>query len=171
MKDFEEVLPKLIKIRLFSSFDENAEDDRRILRSVYDNMSVQKFAKGDIIIKEGDPSEKFCILYSGQIQIQRRTPAGDSIALATLNHEQNIFFGENAIINNAPRAATVIASTECQCIVFESGRFNALCQKEPLLGYRVMRVLADDMARTISNMNRDKAVLYEALFNEIEGGF
>ncbi len=171
MKDFEEVLPKLVKLRLFSDFDLKNENDRRILKSVYETMSIENFNKGDLIIREGDEGDNFFILYNGSIQVKRTTPAGDSIALADLNHEQNICFGESAIINNGPRSATVVAKTECQCIVLTSKKFNALCEKEPLLGYRVLMVLAKDMAKTISVMNADKAVLYEALFSEIESGF
>ncbi|MBQ1670253.1 MAG: cyclic nucleotide-binding protein, partial [Treponema sp.] len=60
--------------------------------------------------------------------------------------------------------------TDCTVLVFSSKKFHALCKKEPVLGYRVLLVLARRMASTIRNTNRDKATLYQALFNEIAGG-
>ena len=54
MDSFEQVLPKLVKIQLFSDFDPASEEDQRILKAVYDNLSIQKFKAGQKIIKEGE---------------------------------------------------------------------------------------------------------------------
>ncbi len=170
MDNFEEVLPKLVKIQLFSDFKTDDENDCRILRSVYDSMTIESYQKGDVIIEEGKIGDDFYILYSGKVHISRKTPAGDEIALADLTSEMNIFFGETALISDDPRTATVRALTDCRCIALSSTKFLAVCDKEPLLGYRVLLKLAQRMAKTIRDTNSDKATLYEALFNEIEQG-
>lgn len=170
MDKFEEVLPKLVKIQLFSDFNPEDENDVRILRAVYDSMTIENYQKGDIIIEEGKFGEDFYILYSGKVHVSRQTPAGDTIALADLASEMNIFFGETALISDDPRTATVKALTDCRCIALSSSKFLAVCDKEPLLGYRVLLKLAQRMAKTIRDTNNDKATLYEALFNEIESG-
>ena len=170
MDKFEEVLPKLVKIQLFSDFNIDDENDCRILREVYDSMTIENYQKGDVIIEEGKIGDDFYILYSGKVHISRKTPAGDEIALADLTSEMNIFFGETALISDDPRTATVRALADCRCIALSSTRFLAVCDKEPLLGYRVLLKLAQRMAKTIRDTNSDKATLYEALFNEIEQG-
>ena len=170
MDKFEEVLPKLIKIQLFSDFDSDNENDLRILRAVYDSMTIENYQKGDVIIEEGKIGDDFYILYSGKVHISRKTPAGDTIALADLTSDMNIFFGETALISDDPRTATVTALTDCRCIALSSTKFLDVCDKEPLLGYRVLLKLAQRMAKTIRDTNSDKATLYEALFNEIESG-
>ena len=170
MDKFEEVLPKLIKIQLFSDFNQDDETDCRILKAVYDSMDLESYQKGDVIIEEGKIGDDFYILYSGKVHISRKTPAGDEIALADLSSEMNIFFGETALISDDPRTATVRALTDCKCIALSSTKFLEVCDKEPLLGYRVLLKLAQRMAKTIRDTNSDKATLYEALFNEIESG-
>lgn len=170
MDNFEEVLPKLVKIQLFSDFNIDDENDCRILREVYDSMTIENYQKGDVIIEEGKIGDDFYILYSGKVHISRKTPAGDEIALADLTSEMNIFFGETALISDDPRTATVRALADCRCIALSSTKFLAVCDKEPLLGYRVLLKLAQRMAKTIRDTNSDKATLYEALFNEIEQG-
>ena len=170
MDKFEEVLPKLVKIQLFSDFNIEDENDCRILRAVYDSMTIESYQKGDVIIEEGKIGDDFYILYSGSVHISRKTPAGDQIALADLTREMNIVFGETALISDDPRTATVSALTDCRCIALSSTKFLAVCDKEPLLGYRVLLKLAQRMAKTIRDTNSDKATLYEALFNEIEQG-
>ncbi len=170
MDTFEKVLPRLVQIQLFSDFSVENENDRRILKLVYDNLSIENFKTGETIIKEGEHGDSFYILYTGEVQIQRNTPAGDTIALARLKSEQNIFFGETALISNDTRSATVKAATDCSTIVLSSKKFLSMCEQEPILGYRVILHLAQRMAKTIRDTNSDKATLYEALFNEIEGG-
>ena len=48
MDSFEVVLPKLLNIPLFSDFSKGTEDDLRIMKMVYDNISIKKYKKGDI---------------------------------------------------------------------------------------------------------------------------
>ena len=48
--------------------------------------------------------------------------------------------------------------------------FLDLCEKEPVLGSRVLLVLARRITETVRDVNKDKAILYEALCNEIEIG-
>lgn len=170
MDSFEQVLPKLVKIPLFEAFNPENEEDKRILKIVYENLSVEKFKAGQAIIKEGEAGDVFYILYSGEVLITRETPAGDIIALATLNSEMNIFFGEMAIISNDVRSATVTAKTECSTLVLSGKIFLDLCEKEPVLGYRALLVLAKRLTKTVRDVNKDKAILYEALCNEIEIG-
>ena len=170
MDNFDEVLPKLVKIQLFSDFKIEDENVYRIMSAVYDSMTIESYQKGDVIIEEGKIGDDFYILYSGKVHISRKTPAGDEIALADLSSDMNIFFGETALISDDPRTATVRALTDCRCIALSSTKFLAVCDKEPLLGYRVLLKLAQRMAKTIRDTNSDKATLYEALFNEIEQG-
>jgi len=171
MDSFEVVLPKLLNIPLFSDFSKGTEDDLRIMKMVYDNISIKKYKKGDIIIKEGEIGELCFILYKGSVHIYRQTPAGDTFALANLSSEQNFFFGETALISDDPRSATVQALTDCTTIALSGKKFLSMCQKEPVLGFKVVLYIARNMAKTITKANNDKATLYEALYNEIEGNY
>jgi CRP-like cAMP-binding protein len=168
--DFESVLPKLKKIQIFTDFAEDTPENHRILKAVYENMSVQHFKAGQIIIKEGDFGETFYILHEGKVQVTRDTLAGDTLALADLSADMNIFFGETALISDDARTATVRAVTDCTTITLDSKKFLEVCDAEPILGYRVILRLARRMAKTIRDSNSDKTILYEALFNEVEGG-
>ena len=168
-KNREEILPKLAKISLFSDFAPDKEADRTILSQLYESISIKGFKPGQVIIKEGEAGDEFYILYSGSVHISRDTPAGDSIALADLDASMNIFFGETALISNDVRTATVTAIGDCQTLVLSSRKFHELCERQPVLGYKVLLKLAQRMSDTIRNTNKDKALLYQALYNEIAG--
>lgn len=170
MNKFEEILPLMVKIPLFSEFDPENENDRRILSEVYNSFTMKKFKKGELIIQEGDAGDEFYILYSGKVHVHRKTLSGDRISLAILSSEQNIFFGETALIGNDTRSASIDAETDCTTIVWDGEKFHALCEKEPILGYRVLNCLSKRLFNTLRESNRDKAVLYQTLFDEIENG-
>ncbi len=164
---FEEVLPKLLKIQLFADFNPSDENDLRILRTVYSGLKLQTFKAGDEIIKEGEHGESFYILTAGSVQVLRNTMAGDRIALANLSSDMGIFFGETALIGTDTRGATVVATSDCRTCVITGKKFKEMCEKEPVLGYRVMFSLAKRMNATIKKANNDMATLYEALFDEV----
>jgi len=164
---FDEVLPKLLKLQLFASFRADNENDRRILKLVYSELKVQTFKAGEEIISEGTSGESFYILTDGNVQVLRNTMAGDKIALANLTADMGIFFGETALIGTDTRGATVVATTDCRTCTITGNKFKELCEKEPVLGYRVMLCLAKRMSLTIKKANSDMATLYEALFDEI----
>lgn len=171
MDTFETILPKLVKISLFSDFNVDNEEDRRILKTVYENITLKSFNAGETIIREGDQGDSFYILYEGKVQVLRNTIAGDVIALAILTSEQNIFFGETALISDDVRSATVKALTDCKTLVLSGNKFFDMCNKEPVLGFRVIYKLANRLAETVRKTNIDKATLYEALLDEVEGDY
>lgn len=164
---FNEALPKLLKLQLFAEFKADNQNDVKILEEVFEETSVEYVKRGDVIIKEGDAGEDFYILMEGKVRVLRNTMAGDKIALADLNDEMGIFFGEAALIGTDRRSATVIATSDCRLRVISGKKFKEICEKEPVLGYRVMYCLASRMRESLNKTNSDMTTLYEALFDEI----
>ncbi len=167
---FESVLPVMMKIPLFADFNPENKEDRLILKEVYDNFSLKHYKKGELIIKEGDEGDVFFILYSGKVHVFRKTLSGDQISLAYLSSEMNIFFGETALIGQDTRSASISAETDCTTITLTGSQFADLCDTHPVLGLRVLRCLSKRLMKTVSDLNKDKAALYETLFEEIENG-
>ncbi|MCR5218650.1 cyclic nucleotide-binding domain-containing protein [Treponema sp.] len=167
LADFEEVLPKLQKIELFSDFSGKSQKELKIMRLIYENLKIKDFTAGETIIQEGSKGDLFYILYSGSVQVLQSTFEGDQIALANLNSTMNIFFGESALISDDVRTATIVATTDCRTITLSKKAFTTICEEEPLFGYKVLLHLAQRMISTIHSSNMDKATLYEALYNEI----
>lgn len=169
-KDFDEVLPIISKIALFKYFDFTNQGDLQIIRDFYNNADVKLFKKGDVIIKEGDIGNEFYILTSGRVHVSKTTYSGDTLALAELQADKNVFFGETALISKDPRTATVSCIDDCKTIVLTNKVFDKLCEENALFGYRVIKVLCERLSSTLRDVNKDKAVLYEALVNEISAG-
>ena len=56
--------------------------------------------------------------------------------------------GEMALVDSAPRAATVIALSDCEFVEVDDKRFNYLVQQTPYFALKVMRVLTERLRAT-----------------------
>jgi CRP/FNR family transcriptional regulator, cyclic AMP receptor protein len=83
-------------------------------------MNLTRFAEGQILFKEGDPSEGVFRLLSGSVEVVRELD-GDLILLGTVDAGQ--FIGEMGIVENRPRSATVRAATEVEAEFFKPTEF------------------------------------------------
>ncbi len=83
------------------------------------------FEPGDFIMKQGDPPTNFYVIERGEVEILRATldrPEGEVIA--TLG--PGSFFGEQALINNQPRSASVRARTPLDVVVMGRNVFTTI---------------------------------------------
>jgi len=93
------------------------------MAKVIDRMHKQNVNKGETIIKEGDRGYHVYVIQSGSFDIfgtDKKT--GDQIKLTTRGKGQLV--GELALLFNAPRAASVIASTDAVCWVIDRFTFR-----------------------------------------------
>lgn len=96
-------------------------------------MSMQQINKkeGDIIIKQGDEGDYFYVVVSGRCAVTRETPLNkDGIKLAELRIGDT--FGEEALISEAKRNATVKMLTDGSLMRLSKEEFQTLL-KEPML--------------------------------------
>ena len=114
---FEDVLNKniifenLSKIILFKSFSHLK------LYKLIDLIHIEKYKKGEKIIKEGTKGEKFYIVKIGQVEIYQR-----NIYLRTLNPME--YFGERSLLTNDVRSATVIAKEDVELYYLDKESFH-----------------------------------------------
>ncbi|POR34616.1 cAMP-dependent protein kinase regulatory subunit [Tolypocladium paradoxum] len=88
---------------------------------IADALETQKFAPGEIIIKEGDPGHSFYLLESGEADAYKGEPNNK-----VLHYKKGDFFGELALLNDAPRAASVVASSDVKVASLGKNAFQRL---------------------------------------------
>lgn len=88
---------------------------------IADALETQKFSPGDTIIKEGDLGSAFYLLESGEADAYKSDIEG-----SVKHYEKGDFFGELALLNDAPRAASVVAKTEVKVASLGKNAFQRL---------------------------------------------
>ena len=77
------------------------------LRDIIPRLDAREFAPGEVLVHEGDVGDEMYFLTKGQVEA-RRADAPQQVAVL----REGSFFGELAILRDAPRAATIRALTD-----------------------------------------------------------
>ncbi|TLD21501.1 hypothetical protein PspLS_09214 [Pyricularia sp. CBS 133598] len=88
---------------------------------IADALETQKYPPGTVVIKEGDPGEDFYLLECGEAEAFK---AG--IDQPVKLYKKGDFFGELALLNDAPRAASVVSKTEVKVAALGKSAFQRL---------------------------------------------
>lgn len=75
---------------------------------IADALETMKYPAGSTIIKEGEPGTNFFILEAGEAEVYKNANGDKPVA----KYKKGDYFGELALLNDAPRAASVVATTE-----------------------------------------------------------
>jgi CRP/FNR family cyclic AMP-dependent transcriptional regulator len=91
---------------------------------------------GQALFKAGDAASEMYVLLEGQAEIR----VGDTVLEIA---RPGALLGEMAMIEHAPRAATVLAGAPCKFARISHHRFTFLIQQNPFFAIHVMKVLVD----------------------------
>jgi ATP-binding cassette subfamily B protein len=90
------------------------------LRTLADRMRRDEVAAGSVIVREGEPGDRFYVLLSGVAGVSQSELGERSVLRA------GEFFGEVALAMNVPRTATVTAMTPCVVASCDGATFDEL---------------------------------------------
>lgn len=98
--------------------------------------------EGDVLVKEGSRTREFFIIMEGEAEVARR-----GNALARL--QSGSYFGELALLDPAPRNATVTMTTGGQILVLTQHDFFSLLREVPTL----VKALLTGLARRVHELD------------------
>ncbi len=101
------------------------------MHHVFAILEPVEFNTGDVVVKQGDPGEHYYIIAEGRCTVSRKPKSGaDDIKLAELGPGDS--FGEEALIMDATRNATITMNSDGILMQLSKEDFNKLI-KEPTL--------------------------------------
>lgn len=90
---------------------------------------------GKVLTRQGDSGDDLMVIVSGQVGVER-----DGTRINQLGPGD--FFGEIALIERAPRTATVVAEAPTRLLVINHRDFHALMEEFPAVAVQVLLTLA-----------------------------
>ena len=126
-KDNDDWMTTLLQIRAFHKIPPAN------IQAIFMRLEEVSYSAGDAVIKQGDAGEYFYIITDGHCLVTRETPLNkEGIQLATLVVGST--FGEEALISDAKRNATITMQTDGTLMRLGKDDFQTLL-KEPLLDW------------------------------------
>jgi CRP/FNR family transcriptional regulator, cyclic AMP receptor protein len=95
----------------------------------------------EAIVREGSTGTALYIVLSGEARVEQ-----DGRSIGTLGAGD--FFGELALIEEHPRSATVVATSQTDCLLFPAWEFTALLEEHPEVAVPILRVLIRRLHRS-----------------------
>ena len=125
------VLARVARLPLFAGVSPGA------LEVAAQRLVAVPVAAGDVVIREGDPADRFYIIERGTFVVdQLDHGTGAPRRLRTMGADD--VFGELGLMRNAPRSATVTASSEGRLLALDGADFLELLNAGPEISVRML---------------------------------
>ena len=119
----------LAKVPLFAACS------KKDLQHVAKRAEDVKVEPGKVIVSEGSAGAEFFVILDGEASITRH---GQEVARVGAGD----FFGDLALLDRAPRNATITAVTPMELVVLGQREFSALIDEVPGFAHKLMAGLA-----------------------------
>jgi len=95
---------------------------------------------GTVLCREGNQEDRFYVLLDGKVNVTKTINNAEERNLKVL--EAGDFFGEMAIMHNAPRAATVTAATPVTVLEIDKENFDRVIQHSSTIAVAMVREIS-----------------------------
>ncbi len=102
------------------------------IQAMFMRMQEVPVSPGDVIITQGEEGDYYYIIKSGKAKVTRKSKTGSELTLAHL--KDGDAFGEEALLSEAKRNATITMESDGMLMRLSQEDFNALL-KEPMLSW------------------------------------
>jgi HEAT repeat protein len=132
----EELMDRLLALRQIPLF---AELSLEQLEAV-NQFAVEKvYLPDEVIVKEGDPGGELYLLIEGTVRVFKYHGMPNEAELGTMSALS--YFGEMAVLDDATRSATIVASDQLRLLAVDGANIKELILEMPELSFEIFRVL------------------------------
>ena len=101
---------------------------------------LRRYGESEVIFEEGSTGDEMYLIHSGTVVLTVRGEGREPVTLAVLNPGD--FFGEMALVDDAPRSATAAAADDgAQLLVLDRSKFMFTVRQQPQFALSIMHTL------------------------------
>lgn len=134
----------LKKLPLFSGLEDTDIDK---IAQVTKERSV---AKGETIFKTGEIGDAFYFLREGVVEVLKADGGEERVVNTIKADDASNFFGEMALIEGAPRSATIRAAADSKLLFIAKSDFDMMLRLNSFISLRIMSALSKRL-RTVAS--------------------
>ncbi|MCS5633677.1 MAG: cyclic nucleotide-binding domain-containing protein [Candidatus Marinimicrobia bacterium] len=149
------------QLKKFTIFSDLTDDE---LNHFSDALKEVKMEKGQQFITEGEEGDCIYLLLEGEVQINQALTLSMNKsesdnrekAILKLSSDINPLFGEMSMFNEGDRrTANVRAETACVLVKLDKSDLYNICEKNPNVGFKVMRNLGRIISGNLVKANQN----------------
>ena len=106
----------------------------------------RKFPSKNIVFQEGEPGDFLLVILSGKVKVLLSGKEGQEFILTMLGPGN--FFGEMALLESAPRSATVVIVEASEFFRIEKQAFADLLANHPDIALKILKGLSQRLRKT-----------------------
>ena len=111
---------------------------------------TRNYPKNSVIINEGDHTDSLYVILSGKVKIFLTDDQQKEVIVAI--QREGDYFGELALLDEAPRSASVMTMEPCSLLIVSRGALERHLASDPKLAISLMRGLAARLRATTENV-------------------
>ncbi|NTW97266.1 MAG: Crp/Fnr family transcriptional regulator [Oscillochloris sp.] len=131
----------LLRQSIFAGLDESH------LQILARKLTQESFRPRQLIFRQGSSGDALYIIATGQVEVVIETRDGHELRVETPGPGR--FFGEFALLDGQPRAATVRTITTTRTLRLQRALFEEVCAEHPI----IYRLVAAELARRLRTTN------------------
>lgn len=145
------------------------EVDTETLADIAPLARIQSYPADTILCHEGDIGDRFYLISEGEIEILKKFTEHEERVMRT--SQSGEYFGEMALLDDAPRTATVKTTQPTVMLELDRATFEAALQKNPRITTMLVKTIINRMrandARALSELAGQKREL-EVAYSELQ---
>jgi len=139
----------LARVPLFTGLDDATRDD------IFSCMHSRHYAAGELICRQGDPSDSLFLLRSGVAHAFLTSLTGSSVTTIARLRPGDVI-GEVGVVTNLPRSASVVARSDAVVLELAREDVATLLTRHPRLLANITQVIGGRLAKMNADLRRHR---------------
>jgi signal transduction histidine kinase len=111
------------------------------IEELISNSQVRSYSPGAVLCRENAVEDRFYMILEGEVEVTKNINNNEARLLKTLSAGD--FFGEMALIQNAPRAATVRAKSSLTTLELDKAAFDKVLNNSSSIAMAMVNEISD----------------------------
>lgn len=142
----EEITVQLKNTIIFNGLSDEA------LAALAQKASTRKLVKNDVLMRKGEPGDSLFLIHNGWVKIVTLDSKGDELIINKCGPGETI--GEMALLDGAPRSATVIAMEDAEVLELKQDVFQNILDQRPDVSLAIIRSYSERLRFSTTYIER-----------------